>query len=466
MNFSLYNTLTGEKTPFNPLVPGKIRMYVCGMTVYDYCHIGHARVMVVFDVVSRYLRALGWDLTYVRNITDIDDKIIKRAAENGESVQALTERFIAAMIEDESTLGVARPDLEPRATDHVGDILSLIQTLVDKGYAYHAANGDVYYRVNKFVDYGKLTNKIIDDLDVGARVTLDEAKEDPRDFVLWKSAKPQEISWQSSFGAGRPGWHIECSAMSKACLGDALDIHGGGPDLPFPHHENEIAQSEAANGCQYANYWMHAGAVRINGEKMSKSLGNFFTLRDVLKSYHPEVVRYLLINSHYRSPINYAEDSLKDARAALERFYTALQGFEQVSPLSTQEAFATAWGKQFVAAMSDDFNTRVALAVLFDLVRDINTRATTEPQACHHAVATLKGLANVLGLLQAAPAGFLQNTGESLDVAYIEQLIAERQTAKSAKNYQRCDEIRDELKRLGVVLEDSKAGTRWRVEST
>ncbi|WP_372743371.1 cysteine--tRNA ligase, partial [Neptunomonas sp.] len=303
----IYNTLTKQKAPFKPLVEGQINMYVCGITVYDYCHIGHARVMVCFDVITRYLRARNWRVNYVRNITDVDDKIIKRANENGETVEQLTERMIAAMHEDEDALGVLRPDQEPKATAHIDEIIALISTLIEKGYAYPASNGDVYYRVEKFAEYGKLTNQNIDELRSGSRVEVDEAKESPLDFVLWKAVKPGEVSWESPWGAGRPGWHIECSAMSKCCLGDTFDIHGGGPDLPFPHHENEIAQSEAANGCTYANHWMHAGPVRVNSEKMSKSLGNFFTIRDVLAKYDPEVVRFFLARVHYRSYIDYSE---------------------------------------------------------------------------------------------------------------------------------------------------------------
>jgi cysteinyl-tRNA synthetase len=459
MQFSLYNTLSGEKETFKPLVAGKIGMYVCGITVYDYCHIGHARVMVVFDVITRYLRARGWDLTYVRNITDIDDKIIQRAADNGETIDALTERFINAMVEDETALGVLRPDQEPRATEHVAGIIDLIKILEEKQFAYAANNGDVYYRVGKFAEYGKLTNKKMDELEIGKRIAVEEAKEDPRDFVLWKAAKAGEVSWPSPWGQGRPGWHIECSAMSKSCLGLTLDIHGGGPDLPFPHHENEIAQSEAANNCQYANYWMHAGAVRVNDEKMSKSLGNFFTIRDVLARYHPEVVRYLLLSSHYRSAINYSEDSLKEARSALERFYGCLKQFSHVQVLSLEEAFATEPGKAFCAAMDDDFNTRVALSVLFDLVRQINTAPD------EYLAAVLKTLGSLLGVLQAAPEAFLQTGSAELDVAKIEALIAARAEAKLAKNFGRCDEIRVELKAMGVVLEDSKQGTSWRAET-
>lgn len=459
MTFSLYNTLSGQKEVFKPLVPGKIGMYVCGITVYDYCHIGHARVMVVFDVITRYLRARGWDLTYVRNITDIDDKIIQRAAQNNESIDALTARFIQAMVEDETKLGVLRPDLEPRATDHVGDIIDLINILVAKEFAYAAANGDVYYRVAKFSEYGKLTNKKLDELEVGKRIAIEEAKEDPRDFVLWKGAKAGEVSWQSPWGLGRPGWHIECSAMSKHCLGLTLDIHGGGPDLPFPHHENEIAQSEAANGCEYAHYWMHAGAVRVNDEKMSKSLGNFFTIRDVLERYHPEVVRYLLLSSHYRSAINYSEESLKEARSALERFYVCLKQFASVPVLPLEEAFTTDAGKKFCAAMDDDFNTREALSALFDLVRQINTTPDLT------SASVLKTLAGLLGVLQAEPAAFLQAGAQSVDAGVVEDLIVQRAAAKLAKDFARCDAIRLELKAMGVVLEDSRQGTTWRIET-
>ncbi|MDX1369683.1 cysteine--tRNA ligase, partial [Pseudomonas sp.] len=364
---SIYNTLTKSKDVFKPLLDNQVRLYVCGMTVYDFCHIGHARVMVAFDVVTRWLRHRGYEVTYVRNITDIDDKIIRRANDNGEPFEALVERMIAAMHEDEARLNVLRPDQEPRATEHIAGMHAMIQTLIDKGFAYAPGNGDVYYRVGKFVGYGKLSRKKIEDLKVGARIEVDEAKQDPLDFVLWKGVKPGEPSWPSPWGAGRPGWHIECSVMSTCCLGETFDIHGGGPDLVFPHHENEIAQSEAATGKLYANAWMHAGAVRVDGEKMSKSLGNFFTIREVLEKYHPEVVRYLLVSSHYRSPINYSEDSLKEAKGALERFYNALKGLPVAAPAGG-EAFV----ERFGAAMDDDFNTAEALAVLFDVVRDGN----------------------------------------------------------------------------------------------
>lgn len=459
----IYNTLTRQKEVFKPLVPNKISMYVCGITVYDYCHIGHARVLVAFDVITRFLRSQGWDVTYVRNITDIDDKIIRRASENGEEYTDLTARFIEAMHEDEAKLGIARPDIEPRATAHIDNILAMNETLINKGFAYAAPNGDVYYRVTRFNDYGKLTNKNLDELLSGARVDVDEVKEDPRDFVLWKAAKSGEPAWQSPWGLGRPGWHIECSAMSKHCCGDTFDIHGGGPDLPFPHHENEIAQSEAANGCKYVNYWMHAGAVRVDGEKMSKSLGNFFTIRDVLEKYHPEVVRFLLISSHYRSPINYAEDNLIEARAGLERFYAALRGYEQVLPASLEALSESEYYRGFVAAMNDDFNTRVALATMYDLVREINT-AKNDPARAQTLVAELKALGGILGIFNEAPDVFLQAGGDDQVAAeQVDALVAERIQAKKDKNFARADEIRKQLSEMGIVIEDAKDGTsQWR----
>lgn len=459
----IYNTLTRQKEVFKPLVPNKISMYVCGITVYDYCHIGHGRVLVAFDVITRFLRSQGWDVTYVRNITDIDDKIIRRANENGEDYTALTERFIEAMHEDEARLGIARPDIEPRATAHIDDILNMNQTLIEKGYAYAAPNGDVYYRVTRFKDYGKLTNKNPDELLSGARIEVDEVKEDPRDFVLWKAAKEGEPAWKSPWGLGRPGWHIECSAMSKHCCGETFDIHGGGPDLPFPHHENEIAQSEAANGCKYVNYWMHAGAVRVDGEKMSKSLGNFFTIRDVLEKYHPEVVRFLLISSHYRSPINYAEDNLVEARAGLERFYAALRGYEQVPAAELSTLADSEHYRAFVAAMNDDFNTRVALAGMYDLVREINS-AKGDPARANPLVAELKALGGILGIFNEVPDVFLKSGGDDqISEQQIDALVLERIEAKKAKNFARADEIRKQLTELGIVIEDAKDGTsQWR----
>jgi cysteinyl-tRNA synthetase len=456
----IYNTLARQKQEFIPLVPGHIRMYVCGMTVYDYCHLGHARVLVAFDAITRYLRARGWHVTYVRNITDIDDKILRRADENGEAYTALTARFIDAMHEDEARLGVSRPDIEPCATAYIEQIIAMVQQLIDNGYAYHASNGDVYYIVEKFSPYGKLSGKNVEELLAGARIDVDEAKRDPRDFALWKSAKPGEVHWHSPWGDGRPGWHIECSAMSTCCLGDSFDIHGGGPDLPFPHHENEIAQSEAATGKTYVNYWMHAGAVRVDNEKMSKSLGNFFTIREILDQYHPEVVRYLLLSSHYRSAINYSEENLQIARGALERFYTALRGMENIPvlPLADLDTNQPAVAR-FIEVMDDDFSTPEAIAVLFDLARQLNTTRSTT------TATTLKSLGAVLGLLQDNPSTFLQAGGANeLDASSIEALIAERVQAKADKNFARSDEIRDQLKAQGVVLEDSRTGTTWRRE--
>ncbi len=458
MTLHIYNTLSKQKAPFQPLNANQARIYVCGMTVYDYCHIGHARVMVAFDVVTRWLRHSGYDVTYVRNITDIDDKIIQRANENGEPFTALVERMIAAMHEDEARLSVLRPDIEPRATGHIDGMFTMIQTLIDKDYAYAPGNGDVYYRVGKFAEYGKLSGMKLNDLRSGARVEVGEAKEDPLDFVLWKAAKPGEPSWASPWGEGRPGWHIECSVMSTCCLGDSFDIHGGGPDLVFPHHENEIAQSEAATGQTYAETWMHAGAVRVDGEKMSKSLGNFFTIREVLEKYPAEVVRYLLVSSHYRSPINYSEDSLKEAKGALERFYLALKGLERVAPAGG-EAFV----ERFTAAMNDDFNTPEACAVLFDMVREVNRLKASDTQAAATLAAQLRKLAEVLGVLQLEADEFLlAGGGDKLPAAEIEALIARRLAAREAKDWAESDRIRDELAEQGVILEDSKGVTTWR----
>jgi cysteinyl-tRNA synthetase len=460
--FQLYNTLSKSKQPFTPIQAGKIRMYVCGVTVYDFCHIGHARVMVSFDLITRYLRARGWDVEYVRNITDVDDKIIKRAAENGETPDQLTARMIAAMHEDEAALSVLRPDQEPRATHHIDDILAMVQTLIDKGFAYAASNGDVYYRVEKFEGYGKLTNKVVEELKSGARVEVEAAKESPLDFVLWKSAKAGEVSWESPWGPGRPGWHIECSAMSKCCLGDTFDIHGGGPDLPFPHHENEIAQSEAANGKTYVNYWMHAGPVRVNQEKMSKSLGNFFTIRDVLKEHNPEVVRYFLSSVHYRSHIDYSIDSLKEARAALDRFYQALDGVEIADVAIADNEYT----QRFYEAMDDDFNTPRAFAVLFEMASELNRLKAKDMPAAEQMAGQIKALAGILGLLQQEPKAFLQqgNAGE-ITAEQVEALIEERKSARANKDFARSDEIRDELAAAGVILKDGPEGTTWYRES-
>ncbi|GAB6140408.1 cysteine--tRNA ligase [Methylosoma difficile] len=453
----IYNTLTRKKEPFQPRVAGQVGMYVCGMTVYDYCHIGHARVMVVFDTVARYLRHSGYALTYVRNITDIDDKIIHRANENGEEFTALTERFIDAMHEDERALSVLPPDHEPKATQSIPDIIAMIETLIGNGLAYVGGNGDVFYSVSKFANYGQLSGKNLEDLQAGERVDIDHAKQDPLDFVLWKMAKPDEPAWQSPWGLGRPGWHIECSAMSTCCLGNHFDIHGGGMDLQFPHHENEIAQSEGATGEKFVNVWMHNGFVRVNEEKMSKSLGNFFTVREVLKIYKPEVIRFFILLSHYRSPLNYSDEQLNEAGVALTRLYTALRGLE------TDDAPMNAdYLSRFEQAMDDDFNTPVALSVLFDLARELNTaKQANETEKCAGLAATLRKLGGLLGILQTDADSFLQGDADEA----ISQQIQARIDAKKAKNWALADQIRDELKAQGIILEDAPNGTTtWRRE--
>lgn len=459
----IHNDLNNAKEPFTPLEPGKVGLYVCGMTVYDYCHLGHARVLVVFDVVYRYLRSLGYEVTYVRNITDIDDKIIKRANENAEPWQALTGRFIQAMHEDADALAVLRPDHEPKATDHIGPIIAMIERLIERGHAYLAANGDVYYEVRSFDGYGKLSGKSIDDLRAGARVELGEQKRDPLDFVLWKAAKPGEPSWDSPWGAGRPGWHIECSAMSTQALGDTFDIHGGGADLAFPHHENEIAQSEGATGHEFVRYWMHNGFVRIHEEKMSKSLGNFFTVREVLKEYRAEEVRYFILTSQYRSPLNYSDEQLQNARQALQRLYTALSGLD-LSPSDTSGDGA-GFMQAFKAAMDDDFNTPQALAVLFDLAREINRHKAEDPARAAVLGAHLVQMGAVLGILQARPETWLKGQAQSetgLTDAQIEALIAQRLAARQARDWAEADRIRDLLKDQGIQLEDGAGRTGWR----
>ncbi|HEY9134999.1 MAG TPA: cysteine--tRNA ligase [Pseudomonadales bacterium] len=460
----IYNTLTREKQVFQPIEPGKIGMYVCGITVYDYCHIGHARVMVAFDMITRYLRARGWEVNYIRNITDVDDKIFNRANENQEPYTQLTERFIQAMHDDEDALGVLRPNAEPRATAYMEDIIAMVQTLLEKGYAYQGASGDVFYRLSKFKNYGLLTNKNLDEMLVGARVEQDHNKENPLDFVLWKSAKAGEASWDSPWGKGRPGWHIECSAMSTQCLGNHFDIHGGGPDLPFPHHENEIAQSEAATGETYVNTWMHAGAVRVNEEKMSKSLGNFFTIREVLKSYHPEVIRYFLLSSHYRSPINYSEESLHTSRGALMRFYTALRDAPEASTRLVSSEFT----ERFNTAMDDDFNTPEALAVMFELVKAINKTREQDIGAAALLVTELKALGAILGLLGEDPEVFIQGGDQDSDENFrrqVDDLIVQRKTARANKDWPAADAVRDALNKLNVVVEDRPDGsTIWRIE--
>ena len=456
----IYNSLSREKQVFVPIEPGKARMYVCGMTVYDYCHVGHARVLVVFDAVQRWLRASGFDVTYVRNITDIDDKIIKRAVENNETIAQLTERFIAFMNEDADALGVERPDHEPRATAYVPQMLDLIGKLESNGLAYKASDGDVNFSVRKFPGYGKLSGKSLDDLRAGERVDIDQAKQDPLDFVLWKHAKEGEPFWESPWGRGRPGWHIECSAMSSDLLGQHFDIHGGGQDLQFPHHENEIAQSEGAHQCTFVNYWMHNGFVRVDDEKMSKSLGNFFTIREVLKKYDAEVVRFFILRAHYRSPLNYSDKHLDDARQALSRLYTALKAIDVPDvAVDWNEAHA----QRFRAAMEDDFNTPEACAVLFDLATEVNRSKSTA------LAGQLRALAGLMGLLKRDPQAFLQatpagdeNDSDAYSAEKIEALIAARVAAKKAKNFPEADRIRSELTAAGIVLEDGPQGTTWR----
>ncbi len=455
----IYNTLARAKQDFIPIEPGKARMYVCGMTVYDFCHLGHARVLVVFDMIQRWLRAEGLDVTYVRNITDIDDKIIKRAAENHEAIDILTGRFIAAMDEDAAKLGVEKPDHEPRATQYVPGMIAMISQLIANGLAYVADNGDVCYSVHDFPGYGKLSGKSLDDLRAGERVDVATGKRDPLDFVLWKSAKPNEPSWDSPWGAGRPGWHIECSVMSDALLGEHFDIHGGGADLQFPHHENEIAQSEGTHGHQHVNYWIHNGFVRIDNEKMSKSLGNFFTIREVLEKYDPEVVRFFILRAHYRSPLNYSDHHLDDAKGALTRLYTALNN---TSPATLPIDWSNAYATTFKQAMEDDFNTPEAVAALFELANEINR--SNDPQRA----GLLKALGATLGLLQRDPSEFLQGSlgGKSecsLTPEQIEQQIAARAEARKARNFAESDRIRDDLLKAGIVLEDKPGSeTLWR----
>ncbi|SEO73808.1 cysteine--tRNA ligase [Nitrosovibrio sp. Nv6] len=460
----IHNSLAREKQDFIPLTPGKVKMYVCGMTVYDYCHLGHARMMVVFDMVQRWLRTSGFDVTYIRNITDVDDKIIKRAQENNESIEALTMRFIQAMEEDAAALGVAAPSCEPRATRHVEDMIAMIRILVDKNLAYAASNGDVYYAVHRFPRYGKLSGKSLDDLRAGERVIVDPNKKDPLDFVLWKAAKPGEPQWDSPWGRGRPGWHIECSAMGERYLGEHFDIHGGGQDLQFPHHENEIAQSEGAHDHPFVNYWMHNGFVRVNDEKMSKSLGNFFTVREILARYPPEVVRFFILRAHYRSPLNYSDQHLDDAKRALDRLYTALKSGE-----AGETATAIDWidwdepyALRFREAMNDDFNTSDAVAVLFDLANEVNKTASPKN------IELMKALGGVLGLLQQDPQQYLQDGGLTGDSAFpperIEQMIQQRLLARADRNYSEADRIRKELLDAGIILEDGVQGTTWRRE--
>jgi cysteinyl-tRNA synthetase len=456
----IYNSLSNKKQQFKSIEPGKVRMYVCGMTVYDLCHLGHARVLVVFDMVSRYLRYKGYQVTYIRNITDIDDKIIARANENNEDFNDLTQRFIQAMHEDAAVLGVLPPDDEPRATASMDDIIKMIKTLQEKSYAYAADNGDVYYDISKFKNYGQLSGKVLEDLRAGERVAIDEHKDDPLDFVLWKAAKPGEPYWESPWGKGRPGWHIECSAMATCCLGNRLDIHGGGQDLQFPHHENEIAQSEACTGEKFVNTWMHNGFVKIDDEKMSKSLGNFFTIREILQRYKAEDIRYFILASHYRSPLNYSDQMLDSAGAALTRLYTALRNVEILPADEIDKTYV----QRFEQAMDEDFNTAEAMAVLFDLASQINKlKVTAAPEASILAT-TLKHLAGIIGLLQSNPDDYLKSAvlSDGLSGAEIDGFIQQRAQAKADKNWAQSDRIRDELKAQGIVLEDKGEQTSWR----
>lgn len=446
---NLYNSLTREKELFTPIEPGKIGLYACGITVYDECHLGHARSMVCFDVIVRFLRAQGHAVTYVRNITDIDDKIIVRANERGLSINELTDFYIDTMHADSHALGVLPPDFEPRATQHIDSIVRLIQRLIESEYAYVGANGDVYYQVARFASYGKLSHKDLDGLEAGARVEIVEDKRSPLDFVLWKMAKPNEPSWTSPWGEGRPGWHIECSAMAMDQLGEQFDIHGGGLDLQFPHHENEIAQSEGATGKPFANYWLHVGMLKVNNEKMSKSTGNFFTIADVLKKHHPEVIRYFLLSSHYRSSLNYSDDTLQNAAKALTRLYQSIRGID-----CEMTSIDTSYKDQFNAAMNDDFNTPIALSVLFQLANEINK--TKAPQMA----ATLKQLAGTLGLLQESPEAFLQAGQDDTDA--ITQLVAERFQARTQRDWAKADAIRKQLLELGIEVEDNAEGSTWR----
>jgi cysteinyl-tRNA synthetase len=455
----ILNSLTGAKEAFTPLTPGQVRMYVCGMTVYDLCHLGHARMIVVFDMVVRYLRWQGLKVNYVRNITDIDDKIIRRAEENGESIASLTERYIEAMHQDTDALGVIRPDVEPRATDFIPQIIEMVGKLIERGYAYRAENGDVYYDVSRFEPYGKLSGKSPQDLRSGARVEINEAKDDPLDFVLWKAAKAGEPAWESPWGQGRPGWHIECSAMSTHCLGHHFDIHGGGMDLQFPHHENEIAQSEAANATSFVELWMHNGFVRVNEEKMSKSLKNFFTVRELLGRYRAEDLRYFILASHYRSPLNYSDDQIDAAVNSLTRLYQSMRDLPQAEPAQSSE-----FRQRFIEAMDDDFNTPQALTVLHEMAGLINKLKSGDPPGAAALSAELEAMGNVLGLLERRPEAYLKENVQSAGPAdaEIESAILQRNAARKSKNWKEADRLRDWLSDAGVVLEDGAQGTTWR----
>jgi cysteinyl-tRNA synthetase len=456
----IFNTLSRQKEEFKPIHAGKIGMYVCGITIYDLCHIGHGRTFVAFDVVSRYLRYLGYSLTYVRNVTDVDDKIIKRAIENNETCEQLTTRMLVEMHKDFDALNLERPDLEPRATHHIPEIIAMVEQLIARDHAYVASNGDVMFAVDSDPDYGLLSRQDLDQLQAGARVEVADVKRNPMDFVLWKMSKPGEPSWESPWGLGRPGWHIECSAMNSKQLGTHFDIHGGGSDLMFPHHENEIAQSTCAHDGPYVNYWMHSGMVMIDKEKMSKSLNNFFTIRDVLAYYDAETVRYFLMSGHYRSQLNYSEENLKQARASLERLYTALRGTDT----NAVPAGGAEFEARFRAAMDDDFNTPEAYSVLFDIAREVNRLKTEDITAANSMATELRKLARVLGLLEQDPEVFLQSGAQTDgdEVAKIEALIKQRNDARSSKDWALADSARDQLNELGIVLEDGPQGTTWR----
>ena len=455
----IYNTLSKKKEEFQPIDANQVGIYVCGMTVYDFCHMGHARVMVMFDVITRHLRRNFPSVKYVRNITDIDDKIITRAIENNEDIYSLTNRFIDAMHEDEKSLGVLSPDIEPRATDSIDKMIEMIESLSNKGLAYQGTNGDVFYSVRKFTEYGKLSGKNLDDLMAGARVDVESHKKDPLDFVLWKKAKSDEPSWESPWGSGRPGWHIECSAMSNHFISNHFDIHGGGMDLTFPHHENEIAQSEGANNCKFVNTWMHVGFVNIDDEKMSKSLNNFFTIRDVLKTYDGEALRYFLISSHYRSPLNYSETNIESAQSALLRLYNAIKGLNHHSV--DPELIEVDYETRFNAALNDDFNTPMALSILFEIAKQINIERTTNPKKASALSSQLVKLGNYIGILNHNADEYLKQ-GSELSESEISKKIDQREAARNSKDFAMSDQIRDELLELGIILEDSANGTTWR----
>jgi cysteinyl-tRNA synthetase len=457
----IFNTLSKTKEPFHPINSEHVGIYVCGMTVYDFCHMGHARVLVMFDIITRHLRRQFPKVTYVRNITDIDDKIIKRAIENGESIDQLTNRFIEAMHEDEKALGILPPDIEPRATESMNEIFYMIETLVEKGIAYQGKSGDVYYSVRKFPNYGKLSGKNLDDLEAGARVDVEDDKDDPLDFVLWKMAKPEEPSWESPWGDGRPGWHIECSAMSSNHLGNHFDIHGGGMDLSFPHHENEIAQSEGAHDCKFVNTWMHVGFVNVNEEKMSKSLGNFFTIREVLESYDGETLRYFILSSHYRSPLNFSDANLDNAKNAITKLYTSIRGLKSSAASTDEISQRLDYEQRFDAALDDDFNTPIAISILFEISKQINLEKEKDIDFASALSGLLVRLGGYLGILQNNPEDFLKQ-GVQLSDEEIDQKIKDRNLARSEKDFALSDQIRNELEAHGIILEDSAEGTSWR----